>query len=168
MTNKPKFLLLLTMIKVNKLISVFLGLVMIIAFFGKGIALEEFEIEIKTMLIPFLSAITGVPSERQAIIKEVGMFILPLVLLILLIESLIGLFLLFEVQVRASALSLVLLLLTFTLVLIVNILYPSSELKTCGCFGDLWEEPITWWSVGRNVVLIGMAWIVYRSEASRK
>ena len=133
------------MIKVNKLISVFLGLVMIIAFFGKGIALEEFEIEIKTMLIPFLSAITGVPSERQAIIKEVGMFILPLVLLILLIESLIGLFLLFEVQVRASALSLVLLLLTFTLVLIVNILYPSSELKTCGCFGVLWEEPITWW-----------------------
>jgi len=54
------------------------------------------------------------------------------------------------------------------LVLIVNILYPSSELKTCGCFGVLWEEPITWWSVLRNIVLIGMAWIVYRSEASRK
>jgi hypothetical protein len=56
----------------------------------------------------------------------------------------------------------------FTSILVINLLYSNSELKTCGCFGDLWEEPITWWSVGRNVVLIGMAWIVYRSEASRK
>jgi len=156
------------MSRIFELFRIFLGLVMIIAFFGKGIALEEFEIELKTMLIPFLSAITDTHPERQSIIKEVEMFLLPSVLLILLIESLIGLFLLFEVQVKASALALVLLLLVFTLVLIANILYPSFELKTCGCFGVLWEEPITWWSVGRNAVLMSMAWIVYRAETSRE
>ena len=156
------------MIRVCELFRVFLGFVMIVAFFGKGIDLEEFEVELKTLVLPFLTVFTRKIHESQALVKWIEPFLLPMALLTLLIESFIGFFLLFRVYVRVSAFMLILLLMLFTSILVINLLYSNSELKTCGCFGVLWEEPITWWSVGRNVVLIGMAWIVYHSEASRK
>ncbi len=156
------------MFTISDIFRMLIGTVMVIAVLGKGIALEEFEIELKTLLIPFISEFTEKPSETQAIIKAVEPFLLPLALLILLMESLIGLFLLFKIQVKVCARALVLLLMVFILVLVVNLLNPSPELKTCGCFGSLWEEPLSWWSVIRNGVLAVLAWAVYRAEAERE
>ena len=149
-------------------IRTLLSLVILISFIGKGLDIKSFEKEVKTQFLPFFAISEYSLSGKKSLYDKVTPIISVFVWVILANELLIGLMLIVDYKTKIASLLLISLLCLFSIVLIVNILYPSSELKTCGCFGVLWEEPITWWSVLRNVVLIGMAWIVYRAEMSRE
>ncbi len=155
--------------KKNKtIIRTFLSLVILISFIGKGLDIKSFEKEINTQFLPFFAISEYSLSGKKSLYDKVAPIISVFVWVILASELLIGLMLIVDYKTKIASLLFISLLCLFSIVLIMNIFYPSNELKTCGCFGVLWEEPITWWSVGRNAVLIGMAWVVYRSEASRE
>ncbi|MFQ3577371.1 MAG: MauE/DoxX family redox-associated membrane protein [Cytophagales bacterium] len=145
-----------------------LGLVILISFAGKGLNVKGFEQEIKTLLLPVIGFTENYFFERQTIYKFIFAFSLSMAWSILASELLIGLMLILDYKAKTAAVFLMGLLCMFSAVLIVNILYPSPELKTCGCFGALWEEPLSWWSVIRNGVLMGLSWAVYRAEAEKE
>lgn len=77
------------------------------------------------------------------------------------VELTCGLLLLAGVRVR-SALALVGAMLTmFTVAIVVN-LFRGAPIS-CGCFHSL-EDPISWWSVARDLIWLAMAAHVYRYD----
>ncbi len=149
------------------IIRVALGSVMLISFTGKGLSVEGFEKEIKTLLLPIVGFMDDHFFERQMIYKFIFPFSSFIAWSVLVSELLIGLMLVLDYKVKVTSLFLMILLCVFSILLTLNILYLSPELKTCGCFGVLWEEPLSWWSVIRNGVLAGLAWVVYRAETRK-
>jgi hypothetical protein len=40
-------------------------------------------------------------------------------------------------------------------------LWRSIKVPNCGCFGVFWGRPLTWGTVGEDLVLVGISWTLY-------
>lgn len=73
-------------------------------------------------------------------------------------ELLLGLMLILGLFARESAIATAFLISTFSVGVILNLL--ENRRIECGCFGSFSEKPISWWTVGRNLILVAGAALI--------
>jgi uncharacterized membrane protein YphA (DoxX/SURF4 family) len=146
---------------VNFLLRIFIGGLFIVSAIGKGLDDAAFAIELKTLLLPVASLFSASTGTTQRIMNAIEPFLPMLSLCVVFMELLIGAMLLVNIYLRSAAMLAALLLLVFTVVLALNLALPADTLKHCGCFGQLWNEPLDAWSLVRNATLFLMCVGIY-------
>jgi uncharacterized membrane protein YphA (DoxX/SURF4 family) len=76
-------------------------------------------------------------------------------------EIICGGMLILGVRVRSAASVIMAMLAAFTVAIFVNLLRDAPI--SCGCFHTI-EDPISWWTVLRDLTWLSMAWHVYRFD----
>lgn len=77
-------------------------------------------------------------------------------------EIICGALLILGVRVRSSAAIIMAMLAAFTIAIFVNLLRGAPI--SCGCFHTI-EDPISWWTILRDLTWLGMTLHVYRFDA---
>jgi uncharacterized membrane protein YphA (DoxX/SURF4 family) len=154
---------------IDKIARIGLSTVWMLAGMGKIIEIESFTRELTAMLFPIVKQLAETSIKTQEIVKTITHWSFEIGFLLSTGELLTAALLLIKQSVKRAAIFSTAMLGVFTILLVINLSGDGSEtLNACGCFGALWEEPITWWSVGRNAVLMGISWKVYRAEAEKE
>jgi hypothetical protein len=47
-------------------------------------------------------------------------------------------------------------------------LWRGIKVPNCGCFGVFWGRPLTWGTVGEDLVLVGISWTLYALARSAR
>ena len=77
-------------------------------------------------------------------------------------EIICGGMLILGVRVRSAASIIMAMLAAFTVAIFVNLLRDAPI--SCGCFQTI-EDPISWWTILRDLTWLGMTWHAYRFDA---